>query len=110
MTPAGLEVAEGEVNQLRLPLGDNIAPLPIVDELPDRLEEEEIQYVRGQIRRIGPFNPNAPAEPAEVQDHYIFTTQAADLEAARSPARVIASWTSDAPRVPHDVKRGRRAL
>ncbi len=91
LAPAGLEPAEGEVDQLRLPLGDDLAPLPVVEELPEGLEEE-IQYVRGQMRRIGPFNPNAPAEHAEVQERYMFlTAQATDLEeATRSLREVIA--------------------
>jgi chromosome segregation protein len=91
LEPAGLEPAEGEVDQLRLPLGDDLAPLPVVEELPEGLEEE-IQYVRGQMRRIGAFNPNAPAEHAEVQERYMFlTAQATDLEeATRSLREVIA--------------------
>jgi chromosome segregation protein len=91
LAPAGLEPTEGEVDQLRLPLGDDLAPLPMVEELPEGLEEE-IQYVRGQMRRIGPFNPNAPGEHAEVQERYMFlTAQATDLEeATRSLREVIA--------------------
>jgi chromosome segregation protein len=91
LAPTALEPAEGEVDQLRLPLGDDLAPLPVVEELPEGLEEE-IQYVRGQTRRIGPFNPNAPAEHAEVQERYMFlTAQATDLEeATRSLREVIA--------------------
>ncbi len=91
LAPVGLEPMEGEVDQLRLPLGDDLVPLPVVEELPEGLEEE-IQYVRGQMKRIGPFNPNAPAEHAEVQERYMFlTAQATDLEeATRSLREVIA--------------------
>ena len=91
LAPAGLEPLEGEADQLRLPLGDDLAPLPVIEELPEGLEEE-VQYVRGQMRRIGPFNPNAPAEHAEVQERYMFlTAQATDLEeATRSLREVIA--------------------
>lgn len=96
MDDFGLQPAEGEegeiiADQLRLPMGDEVAPLPVVEELPEGLEEE-IQYVRGQMRRVGTFNPNAPAEYAEVSDRYHFlSAQAADLdEAARSLRAVIA--------------------
>ena len=91
LAPVGLEPAEGEVDQLRLPLGDELAPLPVVEELPEGLEEE-IQYVRGQMRRIGAFNPNAPAEHAEVQERYMFlTAQATDLEEATRSLREVIS-------------------
>ena len=68
-----------------------VSSLPVVERLPDGLEEE-IHQIKAQLRRMGAVNPNAPDEYAEVLDRYTFlTTQAADLEeAAQSLREVIA--------------------
>src|SRR5690606_5049017 len=91
IVPDESEAAEPLADQLRLPLGDEIPPLPVIEDLPEGLEDE-IQYVRGQLRRVGSFNPNAPAEYTEVLQRYQFlTAQSADLEeASRSLKAVIA--------------------
>jgi chromosome segregation protein len=86
-----MEPTEGLAEQPPLPLGRMVSSLPVVERLPDGLEEQ-IHQIKAQIRRMGAVNPNAPDEYAETLDRYTFlTTQAADLEeAARSLREVIA--------------------
>jgi chromosome segregation protein len=86
-----MEPTEGLVEQPPLPLGEMVSALPVVETLPEGLEQE-IHQIKAQLRRMGAVNPNAPDEYAEVLDRYNFlTTQAADLdEAARSLREVIA--------------------
>jgi chromosome segregation protein len=85
-----MEPTEGLAEQPPLPLGEMVSALPLVETLPEGLEQE-IHQTKAQLRRMGAVNPNAPDEYAEVLDRYTFlTTQAADLdEAARSLREVI---------------------
>jgi len=72
-----------------LPLRPLVSQLPVVEELPDGLEEE-IQRLKARLRRLGSVNPNAPAEYAEVQERYRFLTeQASDLETASAQLRQV---------------------
>ena len=72
-----------------LPLGELVARLPEVAELPEGLEQS-IQRRRAQIRRMGAINPEAPAEYAEVQERHDFlTTQVGDLETAGAQLRQV---------------------
>lgn len=66
-----------------LPLGDNfIESLPRVQDLPST-NQEEIKRLKGQIRRMGPINPEAQQEYYEVKERYEFLTkQIDDLEKA----------------------------
>jgi chromosome segregation protein len=86
-----MEFTEGLAEQPPLPLGEMVSALPLIDSLPEGVEEE-LHQIRAQLRRMGSVNVEAPAEYAEVLDRYTFlTTQAADLEeAARSLREVIA--------------------
>jgi chromosome segregation protein len=86
-----MEPTEGLAEQPPLPLGELVSALPVIEVLPEGLEQE-IHQTKAQLRRMGSVNPNAPEEYAEVLDRYTFlTTQAADLEeAARSLREVIA--------------------
>jgi chromosome segregation protein len=85
-----MELAEGLPEQPPLPLGEMVSSLPIVEVLPEGLEEE-IHELKAQVRRMGAVNPSAPEEYSEVLDRHTFlTTQVADLEeAARSLREVI---------------------
>ncbi|MEJ2735505.1 MAG: chromosome segregation protein SMC [Anaerolineae bacterium] len=85
-----MELAEGLPEQPPLPLGEMVSSLPIVNVLPEGLEEE-IHELKAQVRRMGAVNPTAPEEYSEVLDRHTFlTTQVADLEeAARSLREVI---------------------
>jgi chromosome segregation protein len=84
-----MEPTEGFPEQPPLPLGDMVSALPVVERLPDGLEEE-IHQIKAQLRRMGSVNPNAPEEYSEVMDRYTFlTTQATDLEEAASSLREV---------------------
>jgi chromosome segregation protein len=86
-----MEFTEGLAEQPPLPLAEMVSALPLVETLPEGLEEE-IHQIKAQVRRMGSVNADAPDEYAEVLDRYTFlTTQATDLdEAARSLRAVIA--------------------
>ena len=86
-----MEPVEGMPEQGLLPLGEMVSALPVVETLPEGLEEE-VHRLKAQLRRMGSVNPNAPQEYAEVLDRHTFlSTQAADLEeAAAGLRRVIA--------------------
>lgn len=74
-----------------LPFDDNlIADLPSVETLPES-SEEDIKRLKGQIRRIGPINPEAQQEYSDVKERHAFlTSQIADLEdASENLNRVI---------------------
>ncbi len=80
----GLVELEWEVidGQPPLPLTPLVSALPSVEVLPDGLAEE-IQRLRARQRRLGPINPNAPAEYAEALERHTFlTAQADDLQQA----------------------------
>lgn len=84
-----LELAEAVTAQTPLPMRPIVSELPIVEELPEGLEEE-IQRLKARIRRMGGVNPNAAAEYAEVKErHQFLTTQSADLEAASARLRQV---------------------
>ena len=68
---------------------DHITPLSPSEEPPPGLEEE-IRQLRAQIKRLGPVNPNAPAEYEEILERYRFlTAQAGDLEEAAGDLRQV---------------------
>jgi len=82
-----VEIAEGLPAQPPLPLRPIVSSLPEVEALPDGLEEQ-IQQVRGQIRRLGAINPTAPTEYAETLERYNFlTAQSEDLQEADKSLR-----------------------
>lgn len=84
-----LELAESVTAQALLPLRPLVSQLPVVEELPEGLEEE-IQRIQARLRRLGAINPNAPAEYAEAQErHRFLTEQSADLEAASAQLRQV---------------------
>jgi len=84
-----LELAEIVTAQTPLPLRPLVSQLPVVEQLPEGLEEE-IQRLKARLRRLGPVNPNAPAEYAEAQERHLFLTeQSADLETASAQLRQV---------------------
>jgi chromosome segregation protein len=84
-----MERLNGVADQLPLPLGELVQALPTVEVLPEGLEDE-IHRLKAQLKRMGPVNPNAPAEYAEVLDRHIFlSNQAADLEEATQSLREV---------------------
>jgi len=82
-----LELADNVTAQTPLPLRPMVSQLPIVEELPEGLEEE-IQRLKARLRRLGSVNPNAPEDYAEVEErHRFLTEQSADLETASAQLR-----------------------
>jgi chromosome segregation protein len=65
-----------------LPLDGMVEQLPIVTELDPKLEDQLSQY-RGQIRRMGPINPDAKTEYETESERYTFMkSQIEDLNKA----------------------------
>jgi chromosome segregation protein len=84
-----LELAQSVTAQAPLPLRPMVSRLPVVEELPDGLEDE-IQRLKARLNRLGGVNPNAPSDYAEVEERYRFLTeQSADLEAASVQLRQV---------------------
>lgn len=69
-----LHYDEDQTGPTPLPMNEVVEPLPLVEELPEDLEET-IQSLRGQIQRMGAINPDAPAEYEETQERFEFLTQ-----------------------------------
>lgn len=84
-----LEVRTSVRVQQPLPLESLVTSLPVVEVLPPGLEEE-IHRLRARLQQLGPVNPNAPQEYAEVGERYRFLSeQVADLEAASARLRTV---------------------
>lgn len=80
---------EDETVQEPLPLGEVIERLPVVDELPDGLEES-IQKRRAQLQRMGAINPDAPEEYDETFERVEFMEQQlADLKNTEEQLRGV---------------------
>ena len=72
-----------------LPLPLPTEKLPLVQELPQGVDGD-IRRLRGQLRRLGSVNPDAPAEyEAALERHRFLTTQAADLEQGSQSLREV---------------------
>ncbi len=84
-----LEVRGAVRLQQPLPLEPLVTSLPVVEVLPEGLEEE-IHRLKARLRQLGPINLNAPQEYAEVNERYRFLSeQIADLEAASARLRAV---------------------
>ncbi|MGD9030973.1 MAG: chromosome segregation protein SMC, partial [Anaerolineae bacterium] len=82
-----LELAESVTAQTPLPMRPLVSELPVVEQLPEALEEE-MQFVKKRLRALGGVNPNAPDELDEVRERHSFLTgQAADLKEATDKLR-----------------------
>ncbi len=82
-----LELADSVTAQTPLPMRPLVSDLPVVEELPEGLEQE-MQLLKTRLRRLGAINPNAPDEYAEVRERHDFLTeQSADLETASAQLR-----------------------
>ena len=86
-----LELADSVTAQTPLPLRPVVSDLPIVEELPEGLQDE-LQRLKARLRRIGGVNPSAPEDYQEVKErHQFLTEQSADLtEASEKLQQVIA--------------------
>ena len=80
---------EDETAQDPLPLSEIVETLPVVEELPKNIERE-IQTLRGQMRRMGAINPDAPAEYKEtLERHEFLANQIDDLNSTEQQLRVV---------------------
>ena len=77
-----LELADSVTAQTPLPLRPLVSDLPVVEQLPEGLQDE-IQRLKARLRRLGSINPNAPVDYAEIEErHRFLSEQSADLETA----------------------------
>jgi len=84
-----LELSGRVTAQSPLPLRPMVSRLPIVEELPEGLEDE-IKRLKARLHRLGAVNPNAPDDYAEIQErHGFLTAQASDLDIASAQLRKI---------------------
>jgi chromosome segregation protein len=84
-----VELSEEQVGQPYLPLHPLISQLPVVEELPEGLEQD-IRRLKAQLNRLGAVNLNAPKEFEELRSRHDFLTgQMADLERAAANLREV---------------------
>jgi chromosome segregation protein len=84
-----LEVVDRVTAQKPLPLDPYVSPLPIVEMLPEGLEEE-IHRLKARLRQIGPVNPSATEDYENtLERHEFLTEQVSDLEAASAHLREV---------------------
>jgi chromosome segregation protein len=82
-----LELVESVTAQTPLPLEPVVSRLPIVEVLPEGLEEE-IKLLKGRLNRMRNINPNAPEEYLDVKERYEFLSeQLADLDVTSTTLR-----------------------
>ncbi len=76
------ETEDGVTSQEPLPFDQIVTTLPRVTEIPQEMKEE-IQRLKGLLRRLGPINPEAQAEYKATKERFEFLTQQSqDLEEA----------------------------
>ena len=95
-----------------LPLKPIVSELPIVEALPEGMEQE-LQRMKAQIRRLGPINSEAQAEYEEARQRFEFLTQqSSDLEEAIEQLNQVIAGTRpvDGDVVPRDVPEDRRRV
>ena len=84
-----MELSEDQVGQPYLPLHPLISQLPVVEELPEGVEND-VRRLKVQINRLGSVNPDAPKEFEELHTrHEFLTTQMTDLEQAAADLRQV---------------------
>jgi chromosome segregation protein len=84
-----MELSEDQVGQPYLPLHPLISQLPVVEELPEGVEND-VRRLKVQLSRLGSVNPNAPKEFEELRTRHEFLTgQMADLEQAAADLRQV---------------------
>jgi chromosome segregation protein len=83
------EYAEDISGPTPLPWEGLVERLPFVSMLPEGLDDT-LKRLRGQLRRIGPVNPDAQNEYKEVKDRYEFITeQIVDLNEAEEDVQAV---------------------
>jgi chromosome segregation protein len=84
-----LSYDDDQLGQSPLPMAEVVEELPVVQHLPDDIEES-IQRYRGQLNRIGAINPEAPAEYDEtLARHEFLVQQIEDLSTTKQRLRDV---------------------
>jgi len=84
-----MELSEDQVGQPYLPLHPLISQLPVVEELPEGVEND-VRRLKVQLNRLGAVNLDAPEEYEELRTRHEFLTgQMADLEQATIDLRQV---------------------
>jgi chromosome segregation protein len=84
-----VDLSEDQVGQPYLPLHPLISQLPVVEELPEGVEND-VRRLKVQLGRLGSINPDAPKEFEELSTrHKFLTSQMADLEQATADLRQV---------------------
>ena len=84
-----LEHSDDVAYQPPLPWDAFVEQLPVVESIPDTLEEE-VREMRARLSRLSNVNPDAPREYEEAASRYEFLfTQSEDLEAAAADLQKI---------------------
>ena len=80
---------DDQPGQSPLPIAEVVEELPVVESLPEDIEES-IRRSRGQLNRIGAINPGAPAEYDEtLTRHDFLVQQTEDLSATKQRLREV---------------------
>jgi chromosome segregation protein len=94
--PSQTEDSQSEIGIRKLEILDS---LPVVDELPEGLEERIVQ-LRNQIKRLGAINYEAQAEFEELEKRFTFITeQSNDLEKASTSLQQVIAELNDVMKV-----------
>ena len=84
-----LDIAQQVTAQTPLPLRPLVGQLPVVEVLPNGLQEE-IQHLKARLRQIGPVNPSAPEEYEEtLERHRFLSEQVVDLQTTSARLREV---------------------
>jgi chromosome segregation protein len=84
-----VDLSEDQIGQPYLPLHPLISLLPVVEELPEGVEND-VRRFKVQLSRLGSVNPDAPQEYEELHNrHEFLTQQMADLEQAAADLRQV---------------------
>jgi chromosome segregation protein len=84
-----MELSEDQIGQPYLPLHPLISQLPVVEDLPEGVEND-VRRLRVQLGRLGSVNPDAPKEFEELSArHEFLTSQMTDLEQAAADLRQV---------------------
>ncbi|MEZ4663431.1 MAG: AAA family ATPase [Caldilineaceae bacterium] len=84
-----LEQGADMAYQPPLPLESTVEHLPVVESVPDGLEEE-VKEMRARLSRVSNVNPDAPREYAEAAERFEFlSSESKDLQAAAADLRTV---------------------
>ncbi len=91
-------VSEGQ-SEIQNQKSEILETLPVVDELPEGVEERIVQ-LRNQIKRLGAINYEAQVEFDELQKRHVFITeQCDDLEKASTSLQQVIAELNDVMKV-----------